>query len=549
MEKINGAMLSAMILGAAAEVDNKKQPINELNVFPVPDGDTGTNMSLTLLAAAGDLSTHSYKTVGEAADAAARAMVRGARGNSGVITSLLFRGFAKALKGKEDMDGSLFAEAMSEGVRSAYKAVMKPAEGTILTVSRVSAEVAKSFAIENHDAEAVIQEMLSAARDALEKTVHQNPVLEKAGVVDAGGEGFCVILDAMLRTLRGEAIARAGGEVAATSSQANFADFATEDIKFGYCTEFIVNMGGDEVGKSHEKLRAYLDSLGDSLVFVEDEDIIKIHVHTNDPGLAIQEGLKYGSLTKLKIDNMREQHTEKVIITGRLPVVPGARNIAAPEKHYGLVAVCAGAGLRAVFEDMGVDKVVEGGQTMNPSTEDILAAIDAVPAEVVFVLPNNKNIIMAAEQCISMSEKTVVVLPTKTVPQGVSAILSFDADAEPNQNRDEMMNAAARVRTGQITYAARDSFFDDRKIKQGDYLSICESDLVGVTKSLPAALKRLAKELHKRPAEFVTVFYGADVDEAAALEAQDLFKKEFKDAEVTVIPGGQPVYYYLVSAE
>ncbi len=542
-------MLAAMILGAAAEVDNRKQPINELNVFPVPDGDTGTNMSLTLLAAAGELQKAAPRTVGEASDVAAKAMVRGARGNSGVITSLLFRGFGKALKDKGEMDGALFAEAMSEGVRSAYKAVMKPAEGTILTVSRVSADSAKSFAISNHDLDAVVEHMLGAARSALAETVHQNPVLEKAGVVDAGGEGFCTILDAFLRTLRGEVITRQSGEVTATSSTANFSDFATEDIKFGYCTEFIVNLKSEEVGGSHEKLRAYLDSLGDSLVFVEDEDIIKIHVHTNDPGLAIQEGLKYGALTKLKIDNMREQHTEKVIITGRLPVMPGARVIAPPEKRYGVVAVAAGEGLAAVLKDTGVDNIVEGGQTMNPSTEDILSAVDATPAEVVFVLPNNKNIIMAAEQCISMSEKTVIVLPTKTVPQGVSAMLAFDPGREPQQNRDEMMSAAARVRTGQITYAARDSMFDDRKIKQGDFLSICESDLVGVSKALPVALKKLAKELHKRPAEFITIFYGEDVDEADADEARELFAKEFKESEVTVVPGGQPVYYYLVSAE
>lgn len=551
MEKIGGSLLSAMILGAAAAVDNRKQEINELNVFPVPDGDTGTNMSLTLLAASGELQRQAPATAGEAADVAARAMVRGARGNSGVILSLLFRGFGKGLAGKTEIDGAEFADAMTEGVRSAYKAVMKPAEGTILTVSRVAADSAKSFAIENHDPEAVIETMLASAKVALAETVHQNPVLEKAGVVDAGGEGFCTILDAMLRTLRGEVIQREGGaeDAAQARAAADFSEFSTEDITFGYCTEFIVMLPREEIGKDHGKFRAYLDSLGDSLVFVEDEDIIKIHVHTNDPGLAIQAGLKLGSLTKLKIENMREQHTEKVIITGRTPITPGARTIAAPEKRYGFVSVCAGAGLRAVFEDIGVDSVVEGGQTMNPSTEDILRAVDATPAEVVFVLPNNKNIIMAAEQCVSMSEKTVIVLPTKTVPQGVSAMLVFDPDIEPAKNREAMLSAASKVRTGQVTYAARDSFFDEKKIKQGDHLAILDGQLISNNKSLAASLKKLAKELGKRPAEFVTLFYGEDITEETAGEARKIFAAEFKNAEVSVVPGGQPVYYYLISVE
>ncbi len=541
-------MLAAMILGGAAAVDNQKQAINELNVFPVPDGDTGTNMSLTLLAAAGELERTAPRTAAEAADIAAKAMVRGARGNSGVILSLLFRGFGKSLAGKTEIDGDDFADAMTEGVRSAYKAVMKPAEGTILTVSRVASDSAKSFSIENHDPEAVLEAMLTAGCAALEETVHQNPVLEKAGVIDAGGKGFCVLIDAMLRTLRGEVIKREGAEEG-TKQAADFSDFATEDITYGYCTEYIVNLSREEQGKSHEALRAYLGSLGDSLVFVEDEDIIKIHVHTNDPGLAIQAGLKLGSLTKMKIDNMREQHTEKVIITGKAQPTANTRVIAAPEKPYGFVAVCAGAGLRAVFEDIGVDSIVEGGQTMNPSTEDILRAVDATPAETVFVLPNNKNIIMAAEQCVSMSDKNVIVLGTKTVPQGVSAMLAFDPDAETAANREAMLAAAARVRTGQVTYAARDSIFDDKKIKQGDYLAIQDGQLIANNKSLVNTLRRLAKELSRKPAEFVTIFYGSDVTEDEAAEAEKLFAAEFKDAEVSVVPGGQPVYYYLISAE
>ncbi len=551
MEKIGGSLLSAMILGAAAAVDNNKQAINELNVFPVPDGDTGTNMSLTLLAASDELKNKAPSTAGEAADVAARAMVRGARGNSGVILSLLFRGFGKGLAGKGEIDGSDFAEAMIEGVRSAYKAVMKPAEGTILTVSRVSADAAKTFAASNTDPEAVLDAMLAAAREALAETIHQNPVLEKAGVVDAGGEGFCTILDAMLRTLRGEVIVREGGaaDAAQARAAADFSEFSSDDITFGYCTEFIVMLPKEQIGVDHGRFRAYLDSIGDSLVFVEDEDIIKIHVHTNDPGLAIQGGLRIGQLTKLKIENMREQHTEKVIITGMAPVKPGERTIAAPEKRYGFVSVCAGEGLKAVFEDIGVDVVVEGGQTMNPSTEDILRAVDAVPAEIVFVLPNNKNIIMAAEQCITMSEKNVIVLPTKTVPQGVTAMLNFDPDTEPGKNRDAMLSAAKKVRTGQVTYAARDSFFDEKKIKQGDYLAILDGQLVSNNKAMANSLRRLAKDMHKKPAEFVTLFSGADTNDEAAEEARKIFAAEFKEAEISVVPGGQPVYYFLVSAE
>ncbi len=547
MNTIDGALLKQMMLNAAAAVENNKQMINELNVFPVPDGDTGTNMSLTITAAANELSRSDPASAGQVADIVAKAMVRGARGNSGVILSLLFRGFAKYLKDMPVADGRAFAAAMTEGVQSAYKAVMKPAEGTILTVSRLSAAAAEKAASENPEMEFVISSMLESAEEALENTVNQNPVLMKAGVIDAGGKGFCVIIEAMLKGIQGEVIPFVSTE-AKSRGAADFSSFSTEDIKYGYCTEFIVNL---EPGKKKapEKLRAYLDSLGDSLVFVEDEDIIKIHVHTNDPGKAITEGLKYGSLTSMKIDNMRVQHTEKVIITGRDPVLPGTRNIAEPEKKYGIVTVCAGDGIRDVFADIGADRVVEGGQTMNPSTEDILRAIDATPAEIVLVLPNNKNIIMAAEQCISMSEKTVMVIPTKTIPQGVSALLAFDPELEPNQNREQMLNALSKVRTGQMTYAARDSLFDGKRIKEGDYLAILEGELISNNKSQLTALRRLVRDMAKKPSEFVTVFYGKDVEGENLEEVKAVFEKEFKNAEINFIYGGQPVYYYLVSAE
>jgi DAK2 domain fusion protein YloV len=547
MERIDAVTLKRMMLNAAAAIENNKQEINELNVFPVPDGDTGTNMSLTIISAANELRQQTPQSVEGVADIAAHAMVRGARGNSGVILSLLFRGFGKHLKGKLDITGKEFAEAMSEGVKSAYKAVMKPAEGTILTVSRVASNDAVTFAEENESAAEVIAVMLRSAEEALAKTVNQNPTLQKAGVIDAGAKGFCEIIAAMYKGLCGEEII-SGNTQAFTVAAANFSDFDAEDITFGYCTEFIINIDGNSK-KSSEKLRAYLDSLGDSLVFVEDEDIIKIHVHTNDPGKAIQKGLEYGSLTSIKIDNMRVQHTEKVIITGMGSVVPGTRYIAEAKKRYGVVAICAGEGIRDVLKDIGADQIVEGGQTMNPSTEDILRAIDATPAEIVFVFPNNKNIIMAAEQCVSMSVKQVVVIPTKTVPQGIAALLAFDPETETRKNRDVMLKSIQNVRTGQITYAARDSMFDEKRIKKGDYLAILDGELTTNTKVLPTAIKRLARDMNKCPAEFITIFCGKDVPEENSETVREIFEKEFKTSEVSVIYGGQPVYQYLISAE
>lgn len=552
MAHLNGTVLKRMILNASAAVENNKQKINELNVFPVPDGDTGTNMFLTISAAVRELSGTSSQKIVEVADIIGRAMVRGARGNSGVILSLLFRGFAKHLKDMAEIDGSVFAAAMRNGVDSAYKAIMKPSEGTILTVSRVSSEHALKASEENPDPEYVLEEMLISARNALAETVNQNPVLQKANVIDAGGMGFCVILEAMLRTLRGEEITSASGSGSGTLSAADFSEFSTEDIKFAYCTEFIVNVDSknkqSNIG-AYDKFRALLDSIGDSLVFVEDEDVIKIHLHTNKPGKALEEGQKYGYLTSIKIENMHEQHTEKVIITGKGPIKPGERAIAEPEKKYGFVVVCTGDGISAVFRDIGADQIVEGGQTMNPSTEDILRAIDATPAEVVLVFPNNKNIIFAAEQCIAMSSKTVVVIPTKSVPQGISALLSFDPELEVGQNRDIMLNTIANVRTGQITYASRDSIFDGKRIKQGDHLAILDGELITNNRQLTAALRKLAREMSKKPTEFLTIFYGCDTTEEEAGEALAIFEKEFKNAEITLLAGNQPVYSYLISAE
>lgn len=555
MAQIDGTLLKQMIINASAAIENNKQAINELNVFPVPDGDTGTNMSLTINAAIQELANTTSTNAGSVADTVGRAMVRGARGNSGVILSLLFRGFAKHVKEMKEIDGAAFAAAMRNGVDAAYNAIMKPSEGTILTVSRVSSEHAIEVAAENPDAEYVLSEMLTSANDALAKTVTQNPVLRKANVVDAGAKGFCVILDAMLQGLHGKTVSATSEASYETSESADFSDYSSDDIKYAYCTEFIVNIesedNGPDLSKLGEfnKLRAFLDSIGDSLVFVEDDNIIKVHVHTNHPGKAIEESLKYGYLSSIKIENMREQHTERIIITGMDPVRPGERYIAPAEKKYGVVAVCSGDGIEAVFRDIGADNIVKGGQTMNPSTEDILYAIDATPAEIVIVLPNNKNIIMSAEQCISMSEKTVVIIPTRTVPQGITALLSFDPELEINQNRETMLEAIAGVRTGQITYASRDSLFDGKRIKEGDYLGILDGEIITNNKLITSAIRRLSREMSKRPTEFLTIFYGSDVTEEDAGEALEIFRKEFKTAEINMLPGGQPVYSYLISAE
>ncbi len=533
-----------MILGAAASIENHKQQINELNVFPVPDGDTGTNMSMTICAAANELRKAEIPSLTKAADATASVMLRSARGNSGVILSLLFRGFAKALKGMDSCDGMQLATALKGGVDAAYKAVMKPTEGTILTVARVSANDALKAAAKDPTFESVMEVTLASAEKALAATVNQNPVLQKAGVVDAGGKGWVYVLDSMLRVARGEEIdlsapAETGGEV---KEQADFSDFDTENITFSYCTEFIISR---ENTKDPEDLRAFLSGLGDSLVLVDDDEIIKVHVHTNDPGIALQEALKYGSLVTVKIENMKLQHSEKVMSQEEV----AQASIAPAEKKYGMVAVCAGAGIAGVFRELGADNIIEGGQTMNPSTQDILERINATPAEVVFVFPNNKNIIMAAEQTIPLTEKKVIVIPSKTIPQGVSAMLMFDPDADEQTNIDTLTEAMQNVQTLQITYAARNSDFDGHDIHEGEYLALYGSSLFGNDKDVNVLLRGLAERLRDEGSEFITVYYGADINEAQAEEAVAIFSEICPDAEINLINGGQPVYYYLISAE
>ena len=561
-QTIDAAAFQQMVIHAAAAIRAEKQRINDLNVFPVPDGDTGTNMSLSIGAAAAEMKKQSFDTVGKAAQATASALLRGARGNSGVILSLLFRGFAKAIKERETMDGRDLAIALDFGVAAAYKAVMKPAEGTILTVSRLAAARAAGAAREDNCFEAVLEAAIQEGQLALADTVNQNPVLKKAGVVDAGGKGFLVILQGMLDSLRGEPMPQVEEE-SAPADKADFVAMAAEDITFAFDTVFIVRKPSPNVNL--EPFRTYLNGIGDSLVIGEDDEAFKVHVHTNIPGAALTEAQKYGTLELAKIENMRTQAEDlaagrHVQSTDDLDAVeqelergaamPEEPVKAAPEKKYGYVAVCAGAGLEAVFKDLGVDGVISGGQTMNPSTEDILREIDRTPAEIVFVLPNNKNIIMAAEQCVRLCEdKKVVVLPSKTVPQGIAAMMAVDPEMEQGELTEMMTEALGRVRTAEITYAARDSDFGGFAIKEGDYLALLEHQLFGTDRDLNDLMDRLAKSEALQEAEFISLFYGEDVTEEQAGKAAERFTAACPNAEVSVMPGGQPVYYYMISAE
>lgn len=541
-QTINGADFRRLLISAAASIEIHKQQLNELNVFPVPDGDTGTNMSMTINAAAADLRKIEDPSLEKASAAAASAMLRGARGNSGVILSLLMRGISRKLKGAQTCDGVLWADALQEGVDAAYKAVMKPAEGTILTVARLAAAKAREAARENNYFEFVHEAALEEAKIALAGTTDMNPVLKKANVVDAGGKGWVFALEAMLSALRGEdVVVPEGTDAGVVKEQATFSDFDDEDITFTYCTEFIISREND---KDPEALRAFLSSLGDSLVLVDDDEIIKVHVHTNDPGKALHEAIEYGSFVTVKIENMRLQHTEKVMSEQEL-----APRIADPEKPFGVVSVCAGDGLKDVFQNLGVDCTVSGGQTMNPSTQDILEAVNKVPAGTVFVLPNNKNIIMAAEQVDDLTPKHVVVIPSKTVPQGVTAMLNFNPEGTEEENVQAMTESLSTVDTMQITYAARNSDFDGYDIHEGDYLALYGSQLFGTSQDIRVLLKSLAQKIHDDGKEYITIYYGADVKEKHAQKTADLFAEICPEADVNLLNGGQPVYYYLISAE
>ena len=557
IQTIDGIQFKQMVLHGAAAIMLQKQQINDLNVFPVPDGDTGTNMSLTIGTAATELKKKDDASVEQAAATTAGALLRGARGNSGVILSLLFRGLSKGLKGHKTADGALLAAAMQEGVAAAYGAVMKPAEGTVLTVSRLASKRAVEAASENSDVDYVLEEAIREGYDALAQTTDMNPVLKKAGVVDAGGKGYLVILEGMLASLRGEDMPEIPDSDSAKEEKADFQVFSDQEITFAFDTVFIVRKNTPDVNLGH--LRAYLDSIGDSLVIGEDDTAFKVHVHTNIPGSALTEAQKYGTLELAKIENMRTQY-EDVMAGRKAQSVDDLEedepqqesqgdSVAAPEKRYGFLSVCAGEGLANVFRDLGADGIISGGQTMNPSTESILKEINKVPAEVVFVLPNNKNIIMAAQQCVGLTPKEVVVVPTATIPQGITAMMNVDLELEPQELLDTMSASITNVATAQITYAARNSDFDGFAINEGDYLSLMDGKLFGTDKDISVLLEKLAQAAADRSAEFVTVFYGENVTEEQAAKAEEIFSHSCPGVELSVLPGGQPVYYYIISIE
>ena len=561
---INGKTLRDAILSGANNISNQRTRVDELNVFPVPDGDTGTNMSMTIGAATQELAAlPDTCTVGEASKVAASAMLRGARGNSGVITSLLFRGFSKALQGKQNAEAADLAKALQMGVEAAYKAVMKPTEGTILTVTRLAAEAA--VASTATEVPALWAEVMTAGQAALEDTPNLLPVLKKAGVVDAGGQGILLVFAGMQQVFEGRGMVQ--GEEVAPKPKLNsdaagkgvFTDdlMKVEDIKNGYCTQFLVHKNPDA---SIAKLRAFLESNGDSVVVIEDDDVANCHVHTADPGVMLSEAIKYGYLTNFKIENMHEQFLARQKQGKGLEKQAAAEERSAgeefvyaavdPERPYGFVAVAAGEGLRAVFNDLGVDAVVSGGQTMNPATEDILAAIQSVPAQTVLVLPNNKNIIMAAEQAQKLADRKVLVLPTRTVPQGMTAMLNFDPEASAEDNAVNMMAAADKVATGLVTYAARDSEFDGKPIKKGEIMALENGKIVATGSDITKMTYRLARSMKKKDTQFITVISGCDVSEEDAQRTTELVKTKCGgNLEVSHINGGQPVYYYMISVE
>ena len=553
MNTINGTLLRDAILSGACNVERHKAEINDLNVFPVPDGDTGTNMAMTLLGGAAPLRS-AQGTCGEVAELAASIFLKNARGNSGVITSLLFRGFAKELAGVDEADAAKLAAAFDAGVKSAYKAVMKPTEGTILTVSRVAAEQALEAAQRGADIEGVLTALLEAARETLIKTPDMLPVLKKAGVVDSGGQGYVRLLEGMASLLI-DGIPVEAGEAPEQEKQApagtgeapriDLAALNPEDIKFAYCTEFFINKTHSKRLRNPEALRAYLDKLGDSLVFVDDTNVIKVHVHSNAPGRVLQEALKYGYLSGVKIENMIEQYGDFVA-----QMTPETRTIAAPEKPYGFVAVSPGDGITAVFRDFLVDQIVSGGQTMNPAIEHVLAAIDATPAQTVFVLPNNSNIILTAQMAAKMTDKQVIVLPCRTIPEGMAALTRFDETLSPEQNEQAMTEGIAAVKSGQVTYAVRDSEIDGHKVKKGEMMGLCGKKMLALEKTPEKAALKLLTAMADEETQFVNIFTGADVTPAAASKLEEQARRKLgTHVELAVIPGGQPVYSYILSVE
>ena len=557
MDNIDAKTLSLMMVSAYNNLDNKKQEINVLNVFPVPDGDTGTNMSLTMRSAVQELSTNNFKSVYDVAKKMSDALLRGARGNSGVITSLLFRGFAQGLRGVETADAAALSIALSQGVTAAYKAVMKPTEGTMLTVAREAAEGAALFVKEEKDVVKLMAEVVRLSKESLERTPELLPVLKQAGVVDSGGVGIVTIYEGMLYCLETGKVVEPRNQADVQNDEMNgkIADFASineDDILFGYCTEFIIEKSK---GKNADSLAAYYDSIGDSVVVVEADDIVKVHVHTNNPDKVLARALEIGAITDIKIDNLKEQHREMLGANGET----NGKDAAAqeneepkpPQRDYGFVTVAAGEGFKEVFENLAVDYVVNGGQTMNPSTQDILYAVSQTPASTVFVFPNNKNIIWSAEQAIPLSkDKKIVVIPTTTVPQGITAMLVFDEMAPAKENESNMCGAMGDVTTGQMTFAVRDSELDGLKIKKNEYLGLLDNKLSISGKDLSkTALGLIEKMAEKSGGQLLTVFYGEDVDESAADEMVKKIEEKFPQIEINLIAGGQPIYYYIFALE
>lgn len=552
---ITGLLFRDSIISAANNISNSRQAVDALNVFPVPDGDTGTNMSMTITAAAKEMATLADDcTIEEASSKCASALLRGARGNSGVILSLIFRGFSKGFRGLESAGAKDLANALKEGVDAAYKAVMKPTEGTILTVVRLASEAAQEMAKIQDDPLEVGFAALTAAKEALAKTPELLPVLKKAGVVDAGGQGLVLVFEGMESVWRNGVIVQpldgSGVTPVSMPSKSTVAN-ASDDIKFGYCSEFLIEKNDSAKEKDPFKLRAYLESIGDCVVVVDDSSIIKVHVHSNEPGNVIQAGLKYGQLINIKIDNMRYQHAnaDVGVKDGEKPVEP---EVCEPENEYGFVAVCAGSGLEELFSDIGADTIVSGGQTMNPSTDDILSAIEKTPAKVVYVLPNNKNIIMAAEQAGPMAkDRDVRVLPTKTIPQGISAMLSFDETASADENQMNMISAFENVETAQVTFAARDSEVDGKPIKKGEIMGLCNGKIKFIGESVTdIAIKSTQKLFKKGEHSLITIIFGEGASEEDATIVEEALSKKFgNDVEISIVNGNQPIYYFIISVE
>ena len=551
VKTINTELLQKMFLAGAANLEAKKEFINELNVFPVPDGDTGTNMTLTILSAAKEVKALENPDMVAIAKAISSGSLRGARGNSGVILSQLLRGFTKEIREHKEIDTITLAKACERATATAYKAVMKPKEGTILTVAKGASQKAAELAETTEDLDTFISEVINYAQEVLEKTPEMLPVLKEAGVVDSGGQGLLEVMRGAYDAFQGKEIDYSAIEASAGTKMVKPSEQAETEIKFGYCTEFIIMLEKEFTAKDETEFKAYLESIGDSIVCVADDDIVKIHVHTNDPGLAIQKALTYGQLSRMKIDNMREEHQERLIKDAeKLAAQQAEAKKAEPRKEVGFIAVSIGEGMNEIFRELGADYIIEGGQTMNPSTEDMLNAIDQVNAEHIFILPNNKNIILAANQAQTLTEdKDIIVVPSKTVPQGITAIINDMPDADAQTNLEAMIEGIGNVKTGQVTYAVRDTHIDDKEIHEGDIMGIGDSGILAVGQSVEETTKEMLAQLVDEVTELISLYYGQDVQEESAENFAQEIEDLYPDVDVDVHSGGQPIYYYVLSVE